>query len=100
MCKTEPLLQDAIIQKAQQRVGLNSQSGPEIEDNSLQLQLVIKETLDGTTFYLDRQPDILKQYSKITSLQQDNGIVPHFGPRISCWHRGNLDGQFGNTGMS
>jgi hypothetical protein len=39
MCKTEPLLQDAIIQKVQQRVGLNSQSGPEIEDNSLRIAI-------------------------------------------------------------
>jgi hypothetical protein len=38
--------------------------------------------------------------SKITSLQQDNGIAPHFGPRTSLWLYENLDGLFENTGMS
>jgi hypothetical protein len=61
--------------------------------------LAVKAILDGTTFSLDRQLDILKRYSKIISLLQDNGIVPRFGPRTSCWLYGNLDGQFENTGM-
>jgi hypothetical protein len=49
-----------------------------IEDDSLRIAI-------GRQGDIEWQIDILKQYSKITSLQQDDGITPHFGPRTSLW---------------
>jgi hypothetical protein len=51
-CKTEPLLLDTIIQKVQQQVGLSSQSGREIEDNSLCIAIDLQGDIGWHSFIL------------------------------------------------
>jgi hypothetical protein len=59
----------------------------------------VKRLLVGTISFLDKKLDSLSQYNKSISPPHGNGTALPFGPRISHWHFGNLDGQSGNTGM-
>jgi hypothetical protein len=83
----------------QHRTKVNSRHG-DTRQQSLHCSGCSSRRLDGTISFLDRQLDNLNKSSQPISWSHNNRTVLRFGPRTLHWLYGNIDRQFGNTGMS